>query len=405
MRDVRVGVGLVSNGWMGRLHSRSYRQLADRYPDLGVVPELVIACDPDPAAASAAVNQLGYRESTADYRAVIEHPEVAVVSICAPNFLHHEIALAAAAAGKPFWIEKPMGRNTAESEDIHRAAMAAGVSTCVGFTYRQVPTLQEARRLIRTGVLGRITHLRIGLLADYAADPSGVFSWRFARSQAGSGVIGDLLSHGFDLGQYLVGRIDQVSALTETFIRERPSLGDGPVSHFARVEGGVMRAVENEDYAAVLARVDGGAVAVLEASRASVGPHLDTTVEVYGTNGSVRWAFQRMNELLICQRSPDVVDSYVVRAADPSMGEFLRFQPGVGFGLGFDDLKCIEGMLFMRSVVTGVQVAPSAGDGLSAARLCAATLSSAESGHWVSSEPVAAGTTFDAPPEHPAGPS
>jgi len=393
---MRLGVGLVSNGWMGRLHSRSYRQLADRYPELDVVPDLVIACDPDPAAAAAAVRQLGYADATSDYRAVIEHPSVDVVSICAPNFLHAEVAHAAAAAGKPFWIEKPMGRSASESEAIHEAAQTAGLATCVGFTYRHVPTLQEARRLVRSGSLGRVTHVRVALIADYASDPAGAFSWRFARDLAGSGVTGDLLSHGFDLVQYLVGRIEQVSAMTATFIPERPYLSDGPVSHFARASSGALRRVENEDYAGVLARIEGGAVAVLESSRASVGPHLDTTVEIFGTAGSVRWAFQRMNEVQVCLRRDGDVDAYETRAAGPGMGEFTRFQPGVGFGLGFDDLKCIEAMLFVRSVVTGSQLAPSSGDGLAAARLCEAALASDATGHWVEVEPVVAGTTFAA---------
>ena len=400
---MRLGVGLVSNGWMGRLHSRAYRQLPDRYPELDVVPDLVIACDPNANAAADAVSRLGYRQATNDYRAVIENPEVDVVSICAPNFLHPEIAEATTAAGKAFWIEKPMGRSVEESRAIHQAAIDAGVVTCVGFTYRQAPTLQEARRLIRSGALGRITHVNVGLIADYGSDPSGVFSWRFDRSLAGSGAIGDLLSHGFDLVQFLIGRIASVTALTSTFIPERPYFGDAPVSHFAKAEGGVLRDVENEDYAGVLARIDGGAVAVLEASRASVGPHLDTTVEVYGTEGSIRWGFEQLNDLLVSLRREGSRDGYQRLMAGPGMGEFSRFQPGVGFGVTIDDLKCVEGMLFVRSVLTGEQWAPSAGDGLAAALLCDATLESASSGLWTPIERPPANITFNAPVTGPFG--
>ncbi|MCJ1673834.1 Gfo/Idh/MocA family oxidoreductase [Rathayibacter sp. VKM Ac-2929] len=389
----RFGVGLVSVGWMGRLHTRAYRAVPEHYPDLGVAVDLVSAADTDPGTRSLAEDVLGYRRTTADYREVLEEPEVDIVSICAPNFLHREVALAAAAAGKPFWIEKPMGRSAAESSEIARAAADAGVVTSVGFNYRHAPALAQARSLIRDGAIGRVTNVSVRLLADYSADPLGALTWRFLQARAGSGVLGDLLSHGADLAQYLVGRIDSVSALTETFVRERPLPGSAAAGHFSKgTEGGERGAVENEDYAAVLGRFESGAVAVLEASRVAVGPRAEYTLEVYGTKGSLRWDFQRLNELQLA----DDPSGYRTIMAQPGFGDFSRFQPGAGTSMGFDDLKTIEASLFLTSVLEGRQLAPSAADAWSAAEIVEAALRSDRSRAWESVAAVSGDTTYDA---------
>jgi predicted dehydrogenase len=388
----RVGVGLVSLGWMGRLHSRAYRAVAEHYPELPVRAELVSAADTDAGARHHAETVLGYRRTTGDYREVIADPEVDVVSICAPNFLHHEVALAAAAAGKPFWIEKPMGRSAAESSEIARAASDAGVVTSVGFNYRHAPAVARARELVRSGALGTVTNVRVSLLADYSADPLGALTWRFQRDRAGSGVLGDLLSHGADLAQFVVGRIDSVTGLTETFIRERPLPGSGSAGHFSKgAEGGATGAVENEDYAAVLGRFDSGAVVVLESSRVAIGPRAEYALEVYGTKGSLRWDFQRLNELQVA----DDTTGYRTVMAQPGFGDFARFQPGAGTSMGFDDLKTIEAQLFLRSVDEGRQVAPSAADAWSAAEIVEAAVRSDRARAWEAVGQVEGPTTYD----------
>jgi len=388
----RVGVGLVSLGWMGRLHSRAYRAVAEHYPELPVRVELVSAADTDADARRSAETVLGYRRTTGDYREVVADPEVDVVSICAPNFLHHEVALAAAAAGKPFWIEKPMGRSAAESSEIARAAVDAGVVTSVGFNYRHAPAVARARELVRSGALGTVTNVRVSLLADYSADPLGALTWRFRRERAGSGVLGDLLSHGADLAQFVVGRIESVTGLTETFIRERPLPGSGSAGHFSKgVEGGATGEVENEDYAAVLGRFDSGAVVVLESSRVAIGPRAEYALEVYGTKGSLRWDFQRLNELQVA----DDTSGYRTVMAQPGFGDFARFQPGAGTSMGFDDLKTIEAQLFLRSVLEGRQLAPSAADAWSAAEIVEAAVRSDRARAWEAVGRVEGPTTYD----------
>ena len=387
-----LGVGLVSVGWMGRLHSRAYLAAAQHYPDLPSRARLVVAADPDEGGRAHAVDALGYREAVADYREVLAHPDVDVVSICSPNFLHHEIALAAIAAGKPFWIEKPMGRSAAESSAIARGAAQAGLVTAVGFNYRHAPAVARARELVRGGALGEITHVRVSLLADYSADPAGALTWRFLRARAGSGVLGDLLSHGADLAQYVVGRISSLTGQTRTFLTERPLPSAGAASHFSRgAEGGPTGAVENEDYASALVRFDSGAVGTLESSRVSIGPRAEYALEVYGTRGSLRWDFQRLNELQLA----DSPDGYRTVMAGPDFPGFSAFQPGAGTSMGFDDLKTIEAALFLRSVAAGRQLAPSAADAWAAAEIVDAIERSAESGSWVDVPAVEGETTVD----------
>lgn len=388
-----IGVGLISVGWMGRLHSRAYLATRHFYPELSRHPRLVIAADPDESSRLHATDALGYEETTTDYKEVLAHPDVEVVSICAPNFLHHRIALDTIAAGKPFWIEKPMGRSALESREIAEGAAAAGLVTAVGFNYRAAPAVAGAREIIRSGALGRITNIQLRMMADYASDPGQVFTWRYEQAQAGSGVLGDVLSHGFDLAQYLVGRISAVSSLTETFIPERP-LPAGPSSNTFNKgpASSTLREVENEDYTAMLARFDSGVVGLFEASRVAVGPHTEYTVEVYGTKGSVRWDFEQMNQLQLA----DDPRGYRRIMTGASFGEFGRFQPNAGAGIGFNDLKTVEAALFLRSVAEGRQLAPSVADGWAAAEVVDAAVRSSESGAWTPIPEITGETTYDA---------
>ncbi len=184
------GIGLISVGWMGKLHSRAYQAIGIVYPDLKMRPRLVHAADTAPDRAGYARDVLGYARASTDYRDVLADPEVEAVSICAPNMLHAEIGVAAAQAGKPFWIEKPVGRDAADTAAVAAAAQAAGVTTSIGYNYRHVPAVERVRELIAAGELGRITNVRAVFFNSYAADPNGALSWRFRRAEAGSGALG-----------------------------------------------------------------------------------------------------------------------------------------------------------------------------------------------------------------------
>lgn len=383
-----INVGLISVGWMGKVHTRAYSAVPQLYPELGVQTRLVQAADTSPERVQYAMDVLGYESGTTDYREVLANPDIDVVSICAPNFLHAEMGKAAAQAGKAFWIEKPVGRSADETLEVAEAAAQAGVTTAVGFNYRSAPALEYARSLIAEGKLGRITNVRGAFFADYSADPRGALSWRFVRELAGSGVLGDLLGHLADLVHYLVGPISEVSATTSTVYGERPKLPMGSATHFAVIENGELGLVENEDYAGLLIRLEGGALGTLEASRVAVGPRAEYSLEIYGTEGSLRWDFQRMNELELALRSSGDAVGYTTIYAGPGFGDFGRFQPGAGTGMGYDDLKVIEAYKFLKAYTGGERVHADVRDALLANRVVSAAEQSAQTRSWVSVQPV-----------------
>lgn len=394
---ITLGVGLISVGWMGQLHSRAYSNLRYIYPQLGIRPRLVHAADTAPERATEAVEVLGYERASADYHEVLNDPEVDVVSICAPNFLHAEIAIAAAQAGKHFWVEKPVGRGEDETRAVSAAAAAAGVVSSIGFNYRHAPAVEHLKKLIADGELGRITNVRGNMFADYSADPRGALSWRFVRNLAGSGVLGDLMGHLVDLVQYTLGPIAEVSAITSTVYTERPELPMGSGTHFAVIENGEMKPVENEDYAGMLVRLRGDAVAAdavgtLEASRVAVGPRASYGIEIYGTNGSAHWDFERMNELHISSGLGTAHQGYTRVMASPGMGDFGLFQPGAGTSMGYDDLKVIEAKKFLEAVAGRAALNSNIQDALSASQVISAAERSAAERRWESSAPVE-GTT------------
>jgi predicted dehydrogenase len=389
-----IGVGLISVGWMGKLHTRAYQSLPTAYPELGVRPRLVHAADTAPDRVEYARDVLGYERASTDYRAVLADPEVDVVSICAPNMLHKEIGIAAAQAGKPFWIEKPVGRDAADTAAVAEAAHAAGVATSIGYNYRHAPAVERIRELIADGSLGRVTNIRSVFLNGYASEPKGALSWRFSRELAGSGAMGDLLSHVADLVQYVVGPVTAVSSLSAIVHAQRPILPMGSGTHFAVIEDGEMGPVENEDYAAALVRFAAdahgpGAVGTLEVSRTIVGPQCGLAIEVYGTEGSAKWNFEQMNELEVCTSRGGPHYGYTTVLGNSHLGDYAHFQPGPGNSMGYDDLKVIEAKKFLASVLGAEQTACTIDDALSAARVVSAAVASAETGAWVPVEPVA----------------
>jgi predicted dehydrogenase len=382
-----LGVGIVGWGWMGRVHARAYTRLRQHYPDVSLRPSLVAVADSaTDDRLGIAVDTYGFRDAYTDWSELIARDDIDAVSVTGPNFIHRDVAVAAAEAGKHVWVEKPAGRNVAETRAIYEAVRAAGVQSAVGFNYRNVPAVQLARQLIIDGRLGRINHVFIRLLADYAAHPQGALTWRFKREWSGSGVLGDLTSHGVDLGRYLVAEIAALVCDEATFIGQRPQ-ASATASHFARGTGGPMGEVENEDYVAALLRFEGGARGILESSRASVGEQCTYGIEVHGDRGAISWDFRRMGELQLCLDQDYQNACYVTHFVTPADGEFARFQPGSGIAMGYDDLKVVEADCFVRSIATGKTHGASAEDALQAARIIQAMAESAQNRSWVTLEP------------------
>ena len=393
------GIGLISVGWMGKLHSRAYQAIPLVYPELKIRPRFVHAADTAADRADYAREVLGYARASTDYRDVLADPDVDVVSICAPNMLHREIGVAAARAGKPFWIEKPVGRDAHETAEVAAAARAAGVTTSIGYNYRHVPAVERVRELIAAGQLGRITNVRAVFFNSYAAEPNGALSWRFRREEAGSGALGDLLSHVVDLMQYVVAPIAEVSSLLSTVYAQRPILPMGSATHFAVIEDGEMGDVENDDYVAALVRFGGGsraggAVGTLEASRVSVGPQCALGFEIYGTE-RLRHLELRADERAAALPGPGRAPNhgYTTVLGNSGLGDYGRFQPGPGNSMSYDDLKVIEAKKFLVAVGGGEQRNSTIEEAHADAEVIAATAASARDGAWHSVAPVP-GATF-----------
>ncbi|MGV9649180.1 Gfo/Idh/MocA family protein [Streptomyces sp. NPDC003554] len=379
----RLGVAVVGFGWMGRVHTQAYVRVPHHFPQLSLRPELVAVADDVPGRAEEAAGRYGFATAVRDWREIAADPRVHAVSIAAPNFLHREIGVAMAEAGKHIWIEKPVGLTVEDARAVADAVTKAGVRGTVGFNYRNAPAVTAARELIASGDIGTVTHVRIRLLSDYAAHPEGALTWRYERERGGGGVLGDLASHGVDLARFLVGEIESLAADTAVFIPERARPTSATAGH-TRATGGAPGPVENEDYVNCLLRFASGARGVLEACRVSVGEQNNYGFEIHGTRGAVFWDFRRMGELRISRGTTYQDQPVSTLHVGPGHGEYAAFQPGAANAMGYDDLKVVEAYHFLRSVEEGTAYGPTLDDAVHSAAALDAMSGSAERRGWVS---------------------
>ncbi|WP_055493762.1 Gfo/Idh/MocA family protein [Streptomyces sp. TP-A0356] len=377
-----LGVAVVGFGWMGRVHTQAYVRVPHHFPQLSVRPELVAVADEVPGRAEEAAGQYGFATAVHDWREIAADPRVRAVSIAAPNFLHREIGVAMAEAGKHIWIEKPVGLTAEDARAVAGAVAKAGVQGTVGFNYRNAPAVAAARDLIASGGIGTVTHVRIRLFSDYAAHPEGALTWRYERERGGSGVLGDLASHGVDLARFLLGEIESLAADTAVFIPERARPAGATAGH-TRATGGAPGPVENEDYVNCLLRFASGARGVLEACRVSVGEQNNYGFEVHGTEGAVFWDFRRMGELGVSRGTAYQDQPVSTLYVGPGHGEYAAFQPGAANSMGYDDLKVIEAYHFLRSVTEGTAYGATLDDAVHSAAALDAMSRSADSRAWV----------------------
>ncbi|GAA1652737.1 Gfo/Idh/MocA family protein [Actinoplanes couchii] len=378
-----LGIGVVGFGWMGKVHARAFSRLLQHYPDAPFRPRFVAVADTatDDRSQQAAA-AFGFEHQLTDWRDLIARDGVDVVCVTGPNFIHRDVAVAAARAGKHLWVEKPAGRTSAETAEIAAAVTAAGVQAAAGFNYRNVPAVEHARQLVRSGRLGRIEHTAVKFCSDYSAHPDGALTWRFQNEYAGSGVLGDLVSHAVDLVRYVVGDLSELVVDTATFIPERPA-AVGAASHFSRGADGPRLPVENEDYVSALLRLADGSRATLESSRTEVGDQNNYGIEVHGTEGAISWNYQRMGELRVCL-DQDVQDAqYATLRTSPAHGELGAFQPGAANPMSYDDLKVIEAYRLVESIGTGKPVGATVHDALIAAQTVDAMQLSTRERRWV----------------------
>jgi predicted dehydrogenase len=364
-------VGLIGYAFMGAAHSHAWRT-APRFFDLPLTPELTVLAGRDAAGVTAAADRLGWAGTETDWRRVIERDDVDLVDICTPGDTHAEMAIAALEAGKHVLCEKPLANTVAEAEAMAAAAeraAASGVLAMVGFTYRRVPAVSLARKLVADGRLGTIRHVRAQYLQDWIADPAAPMSWRLQKDKAGSGALGDIGAHIVDLTQFITGQtLTGVSGLLETFVRKRPLPASS--GKLGGVGGEGMGEVTVDDAAVFLGRFTDGALGTFEATRFALGRKNAIRIEVNGSAGSLAFDFEDMNVLEFFDGSEPAETAGFRRivVTEPEHPYVAAWWPA-GHGLGYEHGFTHQVVDLVTALAAGSQPTPSFADGLQVQRV------------------------------------
>jgi predicted dehydrogenase len=363
---------MVGYAFMGAAHSQAWRTV-NRVFDLPIQVEMVAVAGRDARAVHAMAARHGWWEATTDWRELVARDDIDLIDVCTPGDTHAEISIAALAAGKHVLCEKPLANTVSEAEEMVRVAeqaRVAGVRSMCGFNYRRVPAVAHLRDLIAAGSLGEIRHVRAAYLQDWIVDPEFPLVWRLRREVAGSGALGDIGAHIVDMTQFVTGqRLTGVSALTETFIHERPLEG-----------GGGLGPVTVDDAALFLGRLSGGAVATFEATRFATGRRNALRIEVNGSAGSAAFDMERMNELAVYDAAAPVTAQgftrvLVTEREHPYMAAW--WPPG--HIIGYEHSFTHEVRDLVEAIAMGTDPAPSFRDALRVQRILDAVERSAAS--------------------------
>ena len=372
----QLNIGMIGYGFMGRAHSNGYNRVANFFPELEYKPVLKAACARNAEAIKSFADTWGYQSTETDWRKLVERKDIDAVDICVPNNLHKEIALACAAAGKMILCEKPLAMNTAEGEEMCQAVEKAKVANTVWYNYRRIPAVTFAKQLIDEGKLGRIFHYRANFLQDWtiSADlpQGGNGLWRLDVAAAGSGVTGDLLAHCIDTAIWLNGSVSNVTAMTETFIKERTHTATGKVEK-----------VGIDDACAFLCHFQNGSLGLFESTRYARGHKALYTFEINGEHASIKWDLHDLHRLqwfdhrdagnLRGWRSIHITDG-----DHPYMGKW--WVPGLQIGYEHSFVHQVAD--FCDSLAKGTPCSPTFRDALETQKICDAVLSSAKNGQW-----------------------
>ncbi|MFC7210307.1 Gfo/Idh/MocA family protein [Natronoarchaeum sp. GCM10025321] len=373
-------VGVLGYRFMGQAHANALARLPMFFEDAPEVERDVLV-GRDEAALSDAADQLGFARTSTDWEAVVD--EVDVFYNLGPNHVHAEPSIAALEAGTPVFCEKPLAPTLDAAEEMAAAARAADVPAGSAFNYRFVPALRYAKGLIDDGELGEIHHVRGRYLQDWLVDPDAPWSWRNDEEMAGSGALGDLGSHTIDLAHFLVGEqageIERVSGQLQTFVDERP-VEDGETPDDEAVE---TRPVTVDDAYSAQAQFENGAMATFEASRFANGHKNDHTIEIQGSNGSLKFSLERLNELEVLREDSRGYETILVTdESDP----YIEHWWPPGHVIGWEHTFVHENYEFLSAVAEGGEFHPNFEDGLAAQRVLDAVERSDERGAWVTVE-------------------
>lgn len=375
-----LGVAMVGYAFMGAAHSQGWRT-APRFFDLPLNPVMRVVAGRSEAVAAAA-DKLGWEESSTDWTSVLTRDDIDLVDICTPGDSHKEIALAALAAGKHVLCEKPLANSVAEAQEMADAAEQAaknGVYAMVGFTYRRVPAVQLAAKLVADGRLGEIRQVRAQYLQDWLSDAESPLSWRLDKDKAGSGALGDIAAHIIDMTQFITGQnITEVSGALKTFVTERPVATD--FSGLSGVAGEERGPVTVDDAALFLANLSGGAIGIYEATRFALGRKNALRVEVNGSLGSISLDLEDMNVLNFYDATEPAETAGFRRiiVTEPEHAYVANWWPA-GHGLGYEHGFSHQAVDLVTAIANGEQPTPSFADGLQVQKVLAAVEGSSTS--------------------------
>jgi predicted dehydrogenase len=377
-----LGVGMVGYAFMGAAHSQAWRT-AGRVFDLPLRPDMRVLCGRNREAAMQAAERLGWSSVETDWKQLLARDDIDLVDVCTPGDSHAEIAIAALEAGKHVLCEKPLANTVAEAEAMVAAAETAaakGIRSMVAFNYRRVPALALARQLVAEGRLGTVRHVRAAYLQDWIVDPEFPLVWRLQKDRAGSGALGDIGAHIVDLAQFVLGdKLTGVSALMETFIKERPL---PEASSGLSASGGSQRGeVTVDDAALFIGRFAGGALASFEATRFATGRKNAMRIEVNGSLGSLAFDFESMNELSFFDGSEDAETAGFRRILVTEPGHpYLSAWWPPGHLIGYEHSFTHEIRDLVEAIGEGRAPTPSFADGLQVQQVLAAVEASAAAG-------------------------
>ncbi|UKV13168.1 Gfo/Idh/MocA family oxidoreductase [Thalassospiraceae bacterium SW-3-3] len=367
-----IGIGLIGTGFMGKAHALAFgavRAVMGDVPDV----RLELLCDTPADKAQTMADQFGFARATDDWKALIADPAVDIVSITTPNMLHFDMALAAIAAGKHVYCEKPLALTLDQAREMRDAARKAGVKTMVGYNYIKNPAFTHACKLVREGVIGDIVHFRGWVDEDYQANPELPWTWRSTIADAGLGALGDLGCHLVSMTYGLVGPIDSLIADMQTVHETRP-LADGA----GRAK------VENEDTATALVRFANGAQGSISTSRSAWGRKNRLAWEVHGTKGMLCFDQERLNELQLYRNDgPTAKQGFTTILTGPEHPPYGNFCPAPGHQLGFNDLKVIEAAALLRAIRDNHAAYPGFDDAFEFEKIIHAVALSARGEHRV----------------------
>lgn len=372
-----LNVGMIGYGFMARAHSNAWANVAHFF-DTGYRPVLKAASARNASKLRHFAEMWGYESVESDWRTLIARKDIDAVDICVPNDMHAEIAIAAALAGKMVLCEKPLARSEAEGAPMVEAVEKAGVPNMVWYNYRRVPAVSLIKELVAKGRIGKVFHYRAKFLQDWTINPDvpqgGAATWRLDVDAAGSGVTGDLIAHCLDTAIWINGSITSLTAMTETFIKERKHALTGAVQK-----------VGIDDAAAVLTRFANGSLGTFESTRYARGHKALYTLEINGEHGSFSWDLHDMNRLQWFDHKVEGQlrgwSSVLVTDGDhPYLGKW--WVPGLIIGYEHSFIHQVAD--FLEGLKTGKPAAPTFRDALETTRICDAIIASGKSGQWVS---------------------